>query len=70
MCIYEYIVVNSLKGSPSFIWDFELEIHKKMKNKRYTPLKYFKGHTECYSLNNLKQINDIFKKEIQCSIII
>ncbi len=57
--IYEEILIKA--GEPGFIWDLENEIHSNLAKFKYSPLLYFKGHTECYHLNSLQEIINLWK---------
>lgn len=46
---YEYEVIKEIKGSPLFVYDKEIELHRKFVKYRKRPLKSFKGEFECYS---------------------
>lgn len=53
---YEYEIIKELKGSPSFVWSKEKEMHKKFKTYKYIPLISFGGKTECFSTKILDLI--------------
>lgn len=46
---YDFDVLFELKGEPSYIWDMEKNLHRKLKEYRYKPSNVFGGHTECFS---------------------
>lgn len=56
---YEYEVIKEIKGSPLFVYDKEIELHKLFRRYKYSPLIYFEGHTECFSLDILPLIDQI-----------
>lgn len=56
---YEYEVVRTYLGSPLFVYDKEIELHRKFKNYPYTPLKRFGGDFECFSMDILPLIDQI-----------
>jgi hypothetical protein len=48
--LYEYEVINEVKGSAGFIWDLELEEKRKLKGLHYQPKLDFAGSaTECFT---------------------
>ncbi len=47
---YSYEIIREIKGSPDFIWDKEVELHRLYKNYRYDPKIFFGGHTECFNV--------------------
>lgn len=49
---YEYKIIMTLKGSSSFIYDFENVIHREIKSFSYRPKIKFGGYTECFKSNN------------------
>ena len=53
---YEYEVIKEIKGSPLFVYDKEIELHRKFVKYRKRPLKSFKGEFECYSTEILDLI--------------
>lgn len=56
---YEYEVIKEIKGSPLFVYDKEIELHRKFVKFRQKPLISFKGEWECYSLDILPLIDQI-----------
>lgn len=49
---YSYEILKEIKGSPDFVYDKEIELHKLYKSYSYTPLISFAGETECFKINN------------------
>lgn len=47
---YEYEVIKTHVGSPLFVYDKEIELHRQFREYKYTPLLSFKGEGECYSI--------------------
>jgi len=45
--------IKEIKGSPDFIWNKEVELHKLFKFHSYKPLIHFAGETECFNTNIL-----------------
>ena len=56
---YEYEVVKSYIGSPIFVYDKEIELHRMFKDYKYTPLKQFGGSFECFSIDTLPMIKSM-----------
>lgn len=60
---YKYSVLYLIEGAAGFVWDLETQIHRLLKNYRYTPEVDFGGSkTECFSripANILKLISTI-----------
>lgn len=57
---YDFVLLRSHTGSPNYIWELEKTMHLLFKNYSYKPLKYFKGHTECYNIQHLPIINNLW----------
>lgn len=53
---YEFEVIKEIKGSPSFVFDKENELHKLCRHFQYYPKIYFEGITECFTLKVLELI--------------
>jgi len=51
---YEYEVIKEIKGSPGFIFDKEVKLHRLYKEYKYKPLIHFGGETECFNISILK----------------
>lgn len=45
---YKTKIIKLIEGEPGKIWDKELELHKKLSQYKYTPIKTFAGRGECY----------------------
>lgn len=56
---FEYKVIKTIIGSPLFVYDEEVRLHRKFRNYKYTPIKQFAGSTECFSLDILPLIDQI-----------
>ena len=54
---YSYEVLKEIKGSPDFVWDKEIELHKLYKEYMYLPLLPFGGQTECFKIEILNFIS-------------
>ena len=50
---YNYELIKTLIGSPLFVYNKEIELHRKFVNSRYKPRKHFKGEFECFDLSIL-----------------
>ena len=59
---YEWVEVLTIEGSAEYIYDLENEIHREIKDYRYTPQIEFKGQTECFSMEALEEILEKFAK--------
>jgi hypothetical protein len=47
---YFYEIIETIESDDGeYIWNLEVELHKKHKEYKYSPLKYFGGSTECFS---------------------
>ena len=46
---YNFKELFVLKGEAGFIFDLEKRLHKLLSDSKYEPLKYFEGHSECFS---------------------
>lgn len=53
---YSYKIIKEIKGSPDFIFDKEIELHKLYKEYRYYPLIKFDGFSECFNISILNMI--------------
>ena len=53
---YSYKIIREIKGSPDFIYDKEVELHRKYKTCRYAPSIKFAGQTECFNISILQDI--------------
>ena len=42
------------------VWDFEKELYKRCKLFKYKPLKSFAGETECFTLDVLWELSDLW----------
>ena len=47
---YNYEIVNTLTSNIEFIFDLEIELHRKYKDYKHKPSIDFAGRTECYNL--------------------
>lgn len=47
--VYNYELIEIIQSDASYIWDLEKKIHKLLYAFKYTPIKIFSGHTECFS---------------------
>lgn len=56
---YEYKILNTLKGTPTYIFNKEKELHKKYKEFKYKPLITFSGSSECFNIKILSDIKNI-----------
>lgn len=50
---YSFEIINEIKGSPDFIYDEEIRLHRLYKDYKYKPLLNFKGKTECFNISIL-----------------
>ena len=57
---YSYEVIKEIKDSAEFIWDKEIELHKKFKDYKYKPILKFPGYTECFTLEVLDILYENF----------
>jgi Zn finger protein HypA/HybF involved in hydrogenase expression len=48
---YMFEEITTYNGEAGYIFDLEIELHKKYKLYKYEPSKTFGGHTECYNLD-------------------
>lgn len=53
---YSYEVIKEIKGSPDFIYDKEIELHRLYKAFSYKPLISFAGETECFNIDILQLV--------------
>lgn len=53
MMPYSYEVIKEIKGSPDFIFDKEVELHRLYKQYQYTPNISFDGVGECFNISIL-----------------
>jgi len=51
---YSYEIIKEIKGSPDFVWDKEVELHRLYKEYKYKPLISFGGETECFNISIIK----------------
>lgn len=56
---YDFDVLSETKGDPSYVWDMEKTLHRKLKGFRYKPNNVFGGHTECFS-ELTQEVKDFF----------
>jgi hypothetical protein len=56
---YEYEILKEIKGSPSFVFDKEKELHKLFYKYKYNPLISFGGKTECFDIKSLYLLSRI-----------
>lgn len=54
---YNYKILKLISGDSEYIYNLEKKLHKKYKQYKYEPLINFKGHSECFNLNILTDIN-------------
>lgn len=54
---YPTEIINSITGNPESIWDLETKLHRLFKKYQVFPAVKFSGHTECFSLDILKDPN-------------
>lgn len=54
---YSYEILKEIKGSPDFIFDEEIRLHRLYKNYSILPLLKFGGRTEYFSIEILKLFN-------------
>lgn len=47
---YSYEIIKEIKGSPDFVWDKEIALHRLYKQYKYKPKLNFGGITECYNI--------------------
>jgi len=47
---YDYEELRTYKGSPSFVFDKEIELHREYRDYKYVPEVWFAGVTECFSV--------------------
>lgn len=53
---YSYEIIKEIKGSPDFVFDKEIELHRKYKQYPYKPQISFAGQTECFNISILQDI--------------
>lgn len=53
---YKYELIKIIYGTPEFVYNKEIELHRKFAKSRYHTLKSFKGEFECFSIDILKDI--------------
>ncbi len=53
---YSYEILKEIKGSPDFVFNKEVELHRKYKTFKYTPKINFAGSTECFNISILQDI--------------
>lgn len=56
---FEYKVIKTIIGSPLFVYDEEIRLHRKFREYKYSPIKQFVGSTECFSLDILPLIDHL-----------
>jgi Zn finger protein HypA/HybF involved in hydrogenase expression len=56
---YNFKEIDFHKGDAGYIYDLEVELHRKYKEYKYKPEFWFGGHTECYTKN--LPIDDIWE---------
>ncbi len=54
---YSYEIIKEIKGSPDFIFDEEVRLHRLYLEYSYIPLINFGGKTECFSTDILPLLN-------------
>lgn len=47
---YKHEVLKVIQGDARYIWRLEKRVHSFYRKYKYTPKKWFKGHTECYKI--------------------
>jgi hypothetical protein len=53
---YSFKVLKEFKGSPDYIYDKEVELHKLYKDYKYIPLITFGGYSECFNTSILEEV--------------
>jgi hypothetical protein len=53
---YSYEIIKEIKGSPDFVFDKEIELHRLYKEYKYKPLLSFAGETECFNISILQDL--------------
>lgn len=48
---YKFEKINFHNGEAGYIYDLENELHRKYREFKYSPIQWFAGYTECYSLD-------------------
>lgn len=61
---YTYIVLDTVNGEPELIWETENYLHRELQIYQYKPSIYFKGHTECFKIEYLEQIQFKWNQKI------
>lgn len=61
---YKIEVIHEYKNSAEIVWDLEETLHKKYKEFKYNPKKWFAGYSESYQMN--LPINEIIKESELC----
>lgn len=46
---YDYKVLFTIEGSSDYIYNLEVQVHRLLSKRRYTPNIYFDGRTECFT---------------------
>lgn len=59
-------IVSEVNSSPENIVDYENEVLYKFKRFKYSPNKFFNGHTECFSLDALEGLKTHFQGHTEC----
>lgn len=56
---YSYVILKEVIDNPYRIYNLETKIKRQLKQYKITPLKKFKGSSECFSIEATKFIEDI-----------
>lgn len=60
---FYYEIIKEVKiQNKNTIWLLEEQLKDILKNNKYTPLSEFEGYSECYKIENFKEIYEEFKK--------
>jgi hypothetical protein len=57
---YKITRIAKIEDFAGAVWDMEKLIHKEFKSYKYTPVNDFGGYTECFSMEALPQLKQIF----------
>lgn len=58
-----YEIIEEIKiQNKNTIWSLEEQLKDILKDKKYKPLSEFEGYSECYKIENFKEIHEEFKK--------
>lgn len=60
---YHYMEIQKIEGDAESIWNLEKSLHRTCKIYKYKPDGKFGGSTECYKLENLPEILEIWNRE-------